>query len=382
MLSGLAGRSGRSGEGEMMRNIRTTARGATLVGAVALVATVTGVTTGTATAQEEPEVVAEGLNNPRHVTISPNGKIYVAESGAGGDEVCDFDHQLGTFSIGFSGSVARIGADGSVDRVVEGLPSIINQDGETLGPSDIAFKGSKDFVLSIGIGGSDVFRESCPDGELLGTLVTGRVGKDSVNLFADVLAYEAAANPGGEDIDSNPVGVLRRGGSYVVADAGGNAIVRASHKGVFSTVTAVPRAPAPPPFNDADPVPTSVVRGPDGAFYFSQLTGFPFTPGVANIWRVVPGSAPTVYASGLTNVTDLAFARDGSLYAVEIASEGLLSGPIGSLVKIAPGGGSTHETVAGGLFAPYGVALTKHAAYVTTGAVLVGGGELIKIALD
>jgi hypothetical protein len=168
----------------------------------------------------------------------------------------------------------------------------------------------------------------------------------------------------------------------VVADAGGNAIVQASHKGAFSTVTAVPRAPAPPPFGDADPVPTSVVRGPDGAYYFSQLTGFPFTPGVANIWRVVPGSAPTVYASGLTNVTDLAFARDGSLYAVEIAANGLLNGPIGALVKIPAGGGSSFETVAGGLFAPYGVALTKHFAYVTTGAVTVGGGELVKIALD
>ena len=72
-----------------------------------------------------------------------------------------------------------------------------------------------------------------------------------------------------------------------------------------------------PPFSQvpADPVPTSVVKGPDGAFYVSQLTGFPFTPGVANIWRLVPGQTPTVYASGLTNMTDLAFGPDGSLYA-------------------------------------------------------------------
>jgi len=364
-----------------MGKVRGVARGTAVVGAVALLATITGVTSGTAGAQEAPEVVASGLNNPRHVTIAPSGKIYVAEAGSGGDAVCDFAHPLGTFSLGFTGSVARVVGDGSVERVLTGLPSI-NEEGETLGPSDIAFKGNKDFVLSIGIGGSDAFRESCPDGELLGTLVSGKVGKDNVKLFADVLANEATANPDGTDIDSNPVGLLRRGGAYVVADAGGNAVVKVSHKSVFSTVTAIPRAPAPPPFVDADPVPTSVVRGPDGAYYISQLTGFPFTPGVANIWRVMPGSAPTVYASGLTNVTDLAFARDGSLYAVEIASEGLLNGPIGSLVKIAPGGGSTHETVAGGLFAPYGVALTKNAAYVTTGAVTVGGGQLVKIALD
>ena len=93
-----------------------------------------------------------------------------------------------------------------------------------------------------------------------------------------------------------------------------------------------------------------------------------------------------VYASGLTNLTDLAFARDGSLYAVQIATDGLLSAlpgelPMGSLVKITPGA-SQHETVAGDLPAPYGVALTKGAAYVTTCAVCPGGGEVIKVPLD
>ena len=91
--------------------------------------------------------------------------------------------------------------------------------------------------------------------------------------------------------------------------------------------------------------------------------------------------APSVYASVLTNLTDLAFAPDGSLYAVEIASTGLLNGPIGALVRITPGA-SQHTTVAGDLFAPYGVALTDVAAYVTTCAVCVGGGEVIKIPLD
>ena len=129
-----------------------------------------------------------------------------------------------------------------------------------------------------------------------------------------------------------------------------------------------------------DAVPTSVVRGPDGAYYISQLTGFLFEPGDANIWRVVPGQAPTVYASGLTNVTDLTHGPDGSLYAVEIASAGLLNGPIGSLKRINPGT-SLHETLIGGLFAPYGVALRQGNAYLSTCAVRAGGGQVIKIHL-
>jgi hypothetical protein len=94
----------------------------------------------------------------------------------------------------------------------------------------------------------------------------------------------------------------------------------------------------------------------------------------------VPGQAPTVYASGLTNVTDLAFGPDGSLYAVQISTLGLLTGPIGSLVKITPGS-SQHEVVLGGLFAPYGVAFGNGSAYVSACTVCAGGGEVLKISL-
>jgi pyrrolidone-carboxylate peptidase len=45
-------------------------------------------------------------------------------------------------------------------------------------------------------------------------------------------------------------------------------------------------------------------------------------------------------------------------------------------------GASVHETVAGGLPAPYGVALRSGAAYVSTCAVCVGGGEVIRVSLD
>ena len=44
----------------------------------------------------------------------------------------------------------------------------------------------------------------------------------------------------------------------------------------------VPGAP-PGATIQADPVPNTVVRGPDGAFYVGQLTGFPFTRGTATV---------------------------------------------------------------------------------------------------
>ena len=344
------------------------------------------IATAGASAQSAPQVVASGLDAPRHLSFSGDGELYVAEAGRGGSIQCGVVHPaLGSSCFGFSGAVSLVRDNGADPRVITGLPSIAGAE-EQLGPSDIAFTGSQKYVLSIGLGGSPALKAAYgPQAAWLATLLTGKLKHGGPSLFADVLANELAANPDGTDIDSNPVGLVRQGEGYILADAGGNAVVRVSHKGTFTTITALPPGSAAlpfPPFGQVptDAVPTSVVQGPDGAYYISQLTGFPFEKGDANIWRVVPGRPATVYASGLTNMTDLAFGPDGSLYAVEISSNGLLTGPIGALVKINPGS-SQHETVLGGLFAPYGVAFGRLAAYVTTCAVCVGGGQVIKIEL-
>jgi sugar lactone lactonase YvrE len=142
----------------------------------------------------------------------------------------------------------------------------------------------------------------------------------------------------------------------------------------------MPGGPTLPAGFPADAVPTDVVRGPDGAWYVSQLVGFPFEKGSSSIWRIVPGHAPQKWATGLTNVTSLAFDEDGRLYAVEISANGLLSGPVGALVRVKPHS-SSHTVVAGGLFAPYGVAIRGSSAYVTTGSVLAGGGQVVKVHL-
>ena len=79
--------------------------------------------------------------------------------------------------------------------------------------------------------------------------------------------------------------------------------------------------------------------------------------GGANIYRVVPGQAPQVWASGFTNVVDLAFAGNGDLLVVEIATNGILWGDFtGALKRVAAGG--TVSTIMGApLFAPYGIAV-------------------------
>jgi hypothetical protein len=331
-------------------------------------------------------VVASGLNNPRHLTVS-DGRLYAVEAGLGGDGPCADHPELGRFCFGFSGSVTRVSTSGPEKRVITGLASISNGQ-DALGPSDIVFSG-KTWVLSSGLGADPAFRNNFGEGgPLLATLLTGRLGHQGFRVFADVGANEALNNPDGTDHDSNPTGILRSGDSWYVADAGANAVVKVSPWGTFSTLAVLPPAPTtkpgPVPVGfPADAVPTEVVKGPDGAFYISQLTGFPFEKGLSSIWRVVPGGQPEKWATGLTNVTDIAFGPGGTLYAVQIADEGLASGgdPIGSLVKVTPHG-STHTTVAGGLFAPYGVAFMNGSAYVSTCTVCgEGGGEVLRVKL-
>jgi hypothetical protein len=177
----------------------------------------------------------------------------------------------------------------------------------------------------------------------------------------------------------------RRG--YLVTDSGGNTLV-AAHHGHVRGLAAFGDRRGTSPVTGPDPVtyqavPTDVVKGPDGAFYVSELTGFPFIRGAARIWRVVPGHKPHVWATGLTDVTSLAFSGR-KLYAVQIADRGLAdaAGPIGSLRRVFPkSSGKRSRAVASNLFAPYGVAIRHRVAYVSIGAVLPAHGSVIKVPL-
>jgi len=53
----------------------------------------------------------------------------------------------------------------------------------------------------------------------------------------------------------------------------------------------------------------------------SELTGVPFTAGVARVYRVEPdGGAPEVFLDGFKTIIDLDFGPDGSLYVLQHAT--------------------------------------------------------------
>jgi hypothetical protein len=333
----------------------------------------------------EPEVtvVASGLNNPRGLSFGPDGALYVAEAGRGGTGPCIEHPVLITACVGRTGAITRVW-NGDQERVVKGLPSIATPSGvEAFGPHDVAAFGDGTIDVAMGLTLTpDVRTQYGPKGARLGHLIRIETDGERKSL-ADLAGYEAAANPDGGPVDSNPFGLLKHGGNRVVTDAGGNSLVSVDPAGAVSTLAVFPNRTVdfqgqPVPMHA---VPTTVVRGPDGAYYVGQLTGFPFPVGGARVYRVEPGEDPEIYARGFTNIIDIAFGVNGSLYVLEIAHNSLLAeSPEGALIKVSPDG--DRRILADGLFFPGGLALGPgRNIYVTNCGICAGDGEVWRVSL-
>jgi hypothetical protein len=217
-------------------------------------------------------------------------------------------------------------------------------------------------------------------------------GYNRVKVIADAWKFERDVNPdaqlGNPLIDSNPVDVLEDRGRFVMADAGGNSVIRTDHRGKLQALTIFPNLPNPLPFGPPayQAVPTGVVEGPDGYYYVSQLTGFPFPAGGAKVFRVNPHTgAYTVYASGFTMIMDLDFGDDGTLYVLEIDSDNILGGSTdGGLWTVSRKGKVRKVALpAGTLTEPGGIAVGRHdKLYVSNRSRSAGLGEVLRIDLD
>ncbi len=332
-------------------------------------------------------VLASGLNNPRLLTISSSG-IYVGEAGFGGSGPCHTGGDGSRVCFGTSGSVTRI-AGGHHARILTGLPSFAGADGsEAIGANMPMRRGNKLFI-SFGLDAAPAVKANLPSrGRFIGTLSVASKRHGSWNhlrVLANLAKFERLHDPDHLGKDSDPTGYVKRGRSFVIADSGANDVVSAKRSnGKIQVVHVFGNRTAPNPFGPGtvpmQPVPTATAIGPDGALYVSELTGFPFPPGAARIFRIARGHT-TVWATGLTNVTDLAWAG-GKLYAVQISDVGLLHEtglPSGSLVQVHHGSAPT--TVMNNLPAPYGVAIRRGNAYVTTCSVCKGGGQVVRFSL-
>ena len=171
-------------------------------------------------------------------------------------------------------------------------------------------------------------------------------------------------------------------------DAGANAVFGVTAAGVVSTLSTFLPRPNPLPFGPPvfQSVPTAVALGPDGAYYIGELTGFPFPPGAANVYRIDPTTGTrTVAHAGFTNIVDLTFDPAGNLYVLQISTNGLASsmgpGP-GALIKVASGTGARTTIASQGLSFPTGLTIGPDGAfYVSNMGNAAGSGQVLRLTL-
>jgi hypothetical protein len=333
-------------------------------------------------------VVASGLFDPRGIDAEEahrGDRILVVQTGTG--EITEI--------------LTRKGADPTIQPFAT-LP----------GAADVAARG---FDAAFATGGLPP--EAGGDAPA-GLYKVPRGGDGS--LIADIAAYQQD-DPDPFDLEeipteTNPFGIALLRHGILVADSAGNDLLKVRKDGSIETVARFPTRNvefpelppgAPPDFPpagtpmDSESVPTAVAIGPDGAWYVSELRGFPFTPGTSRIWRIEPGTEDvtcdpdtkrgpcTLFADGFTSVIDIAWAGD-TLLVLEIAKEGLLPAELGLVPPIgalwAYRHGDKSEIAPGALQAPGGVAVADdERIYVSTGTVFgEGAGEVVRIkgALD
>lgn len=326
--------------------------------------------------------VASGLFNPRGIALGPGGRLLVVETGTGA---------IDEFRNGSRHTIATI-------------PGVV----------DVAFGRLGQIYAVIGEPDPDPAAPPPPPGAGPAATLIRIAADGTFEVVADIGAYQKT-DPDPDDLDqppnpteSNPNGLaVLPDGNILVADAAANDLVRVDAHGRITTVARfkpelVPWGlPFGPPVGTpvpAEAVPTAVAVGPDGAYYVSELTGFPFAKGAARIWRIDAGSVNAVcdaahpsggcssFATGFSSVIDLAFGRDGTLYVLELAKEGLAGAlvlntefpPTGALWAVKHG---QRTPVAHSLVAPGGVAVDDHGGiFVTTLTFGPPGGTVDRLS--
>lgn len=333
------------------------------------------------------EVVASGLNNPRHM-VHEHGRLWIAEGGHGGDLQCITTPE-GVQCLGRTAGIITVDRRGTVRRVVDNLPSLAAPgDGSfATGPADLAVQGGKLTVLMSTsavdpVTGENPFGANGPE---MGRLLQyDRLGAGRVTFGPDFGLYEGEHDPdngvGGPEgfpVESNPFGMTPYWGGYAVVDAGANDLMWVDWRGEIHTLAVFPTKTVDGV--ERHSVPTAVEVGPDGALYVAELS--PAGPGTARVYRVVPGQAPTVYAEGFTTLSDLDFDRQGRLLALEMTQTGAYY-PVeqGTITRVEHNGEKT-EFSPENMLAPTGIEVVGNDVYVANLGIAAGYGEILKIRL-
>lgn len=306
--------------------------------------------------EQSVQVTAAGLTNPRGIAWDDDGNLYVAVAG---------NPEQGS-------GVVRIVA-GCPQAVVSGLPAYRITFGGMTGVADVAFIDATGYLL---LSGGDIDRGNTANGLY-------RFDEDgSTELVADVSSFirdnPVADRPPDFDTDGQPYAMLPAGEAFWVTEGNSNQLLRIGMDGTVSRIADL---------SGGHPIPTGIAHAPGDGAYVAFFTSAPYLEGKSRIVETDQSGAIRDVWSGLTLVTALATAPDGTLYALEMATGINPDDP----ASIAPGSGrvvrmtGTQETevVAVGLSFPVAMEFGADGAlYVSSPAVGADAGEGTILRLD
>jgi hypothetical protein len=332
-------------------------------------------------------LVASGLDSPRGLAFAPNGTLYLAEGGHGGD-ACN-PSPRGPLCIGTTSRISRVDTtSGSVTPVVSGLFSVSTGTDGITGVDDVAASGGK--LIAVMTGFPQQFASFACSGQptdCSSSLAAARDQAGDLITFTPGGTRKTIANVGTDDFtwslthtsftrsppNSNPYGVFGVPAGAYVADAGTNVLtfVKANGDHTIISVDPLPAAGGFP--GDGVPTCVTVVRG---NLYAADLAG--------RLWKRNGSFTPTQVTAGtnlIHHVTGCASDKSGDIFLVDMwgtPGPPIPAGPAsvantGSVVELRKDGTAT--TIASGLDFPNGIAIAKDGSlYVTTKSICTAQG--------
>ncbi len=258
-------------------------------------------------AQNEPRVttVAEGLYYPAGMALLPDGSVLIAEAGGHGER---------------SAGISLLGTDGSLGRLISGLPNTFSKDNLISAPA-LAVSPADQSVL-IALAGSQfydlpaVLTQDLPASALGPADLTRRAERRG-GLFL-LHPFDIAFDNSGA-----PMVTDAAGNGLVLEDAGGSIHYWHRFAALANPVHAGGRLEA---------LPTGLTRHGD-SFYVTLFGGCPHLPNSGKLVEITGGGLQKTVVDGLNMPIDVAVDAAGSIWILEFASQAPRAGCFSGLAE-------------------------------------------------